>query len=53
MTLAELNAMSAPEFVASLGGLFEHSPWVAEGVVAESGALRGRKRVPAMLDRAW
>jgi OHCU decarboxylase len=34
MTLAELNAMSAPEFVASLGGLFEHSPWVAEGVVA-------------------
>jgi OHCU decarboxylase len=34
MTLTELNAMSAPEFVAALGGLFEHSPWVAEGVVA-------------------
>ena len=32
MTLAELNAMSAPEFVASLGGLFEHSPWVPERV---------------------
>ena len=34
MTLTELNAMRAPEFVAALGGLFEHSPWVAEGVVA-------------------
>jgi OHCU decarboxylase len=34
MTLEELNVMSAPAFVAALGGLFEHSPWVAEGVVA-------------------
>jgi 2-oxo-4-hydroxy-4-carboxy-5-ureidoimidazoline decarboxylase len=29
-TLAQLNAMSAPDFVAALGGVFEHSPWVAE-----------------------
>ncbi len=29
-TLAELNAAGAPAFVAMLGGLFEHSPWVAE-----------------------
>jgi 2-oxo-4-hydroxy-4-carboxy-5-ureidoimidazoline decarboxylase len=29
-TLAELNAAAAPAFVAVLGGLFEHSPWVAE-----------------------
>jgi 2-oxo-4-hydroxy-4-carboxy-5-ureidoimidazoline decarboxylase len=29
-TLAELNAAAAPAFVAALGGLFEHSPWVAE-----------------------
>jgi OHCU decarboxylase len=28
-TLAELNAMPEPEFVALLAGVFEHSPWVA------------------------
>ena len=28
--LAELNAASREEFVARLGGVFEHSPWVAE-----------------------
>lgn len=33
MTLSELNKMPAPDFIAALGGLFEHSPWVAEGVV--------------------
>jgi OHCU decarboxylase len=33
MTLEELNALPAAAFVATLGGLFEHSPWVAEGVV--------------------
>ena len=30
MTLAELNAMDRAAFVALLGGIFEHSPWVAE-----------------------
>lgn len=30
MTLAELNALDAPRFVARLGAAFEHSPWVAE-----------------------
>lgn len=30
LTLAQLNASSQAEFVAALGGLFEHSPWVAE-----------------------
>jgi 2-oxo-4-hydroxy-4-carboxy-5-ureidoimidazoline decarboxylase len=29
MTLAELNALDRGEFVAVLGGVFEHSPWVA------------------------
>lgn len=28
--LAELNTASREEFVARLGGVFEHSPWVAE-----------------------
>ena len=31
LTLQQINAMSQAEFVAALGGLFEHSPWVAEG----------------------
>ncbi|MGH8617996.1 MAG: 2-oxo-4-hydroxy-4-carboxy-5-ureidoimidazoline decarboxylase [Burkholderiales bacterium] len=32
-SFADVNAMPAAEFVALLGGIFEHSPWVAEGVV--------------------
>ena len=34
MTLAELNALPAAAFVAALGGVFEHSPWVAERALA-------------------
>jgi OHCU decarboxylase len=30
MTMHELNTLSAAQFVATLGGIFEHSPWVAE-----------------------
>ena len=30
MSFAELNAMGRSAFVATLGHLFEHSPWVAE-----------------------
>jgi len=29
-TLARLNAMDRDAFVAACGGLFEHSPWIAE-----------------------
>ncbi len=32
-TLAQINAMTHDEFIATLGGIFEHSPWVAEGAV--------------------
>src|SRR5437867_1441394 len=35
MTLAEVNAMNPASFVAALGDVFEHSPWVAEGAVAK------------------
>jgi 2-oxo-4-hydroxy-4-carboxy-5-ureidoimidazoline decarboxylase len=35
LTLADLNRMSAPDFVAALGGIFEHSPWVPERAVAK------------------
>lgn len=30
MNLAALNALDRAAFVAALGGIFEHSPWVAE-----------------------
>ena len=33
--LARLNAASESEFVQRLGGVFEHSPWVAECVAGE------------------
>jgi 2-oxo-4-hydroxy-4-carboxy-5-ureidoimidazoline decarboxylase len=29
LALAEVNAMGAEQFVAAMGGLFEHAPWVA------------------------
>ena len=32
MTIEALNAMSAKEFTDTLGGVYEHSPWVAERV---------------------
>lgn len=32
ITLAELNALPDEQFVRLLGGIFEHSPWVAEQV---------------------
>ena len=30
LTIAEINAMSAEAFLAALGAVFEHSPWIAE-----------------------
>jgi len=33
-SLDALNAMTAADFVAALGAIYEHSPWVAEAVVA-------------------
>ncbi|MFM8654197.1 MAG: 2-oxo-4-hydroxy-4-carboxy-5-ureidoimidazoline decarboxylase, partial [Verrucomicrobiota bacterium] len=32
--LAQLNAAPAEDFVRRLGGIFEHSPWVAEKAAA-------------------
>ena len=34
LTLDALNAMSAQAFVAALGEVFEHAPWVAEAAAA-------------------
>jgi OHCU decarboxylase len=35
VTLAEVNAMEKSAFVSALGGIFEHSPWVAERAFAD------------------
>ncbi|UQZ35372.1 OHCU decarboxylase [Paenibacillus sp. PK3_47] len=35
LTLDEINRMNKTEFVAALGGIFEHSPWVAEGAYGQ------------------
>lgn len=32
--MAELNASSAEEFVGRVGGIFEHSPWIAEAIAS-------------------
>lgn len=34
MTLAELNRLDIEAFTATLGGIFEHSPWIARGAHA-------------------
>ncbi len=35
IALADLNAASEEDFVRVLGGVFEHSPWVAQGVASQ------------------
>jgi 2-oxo-4-hydroxy-4-carboxy-5-ureidoimidazoline decarboxylase len=35
MTLAQINAMNEAEFVQALGGVFEHSAWVAQRALAD------------------
>lgn len=35
MNLQELNRLSEADFIAALGGIFEHSPWVAEAVAGD------------------
>ena len=34
VSLSELNQLSEADFVKLLGGIFEHSPWVAEGAAS-------------------
>jgi 2-oxo-4-hydroxy-4-carboxy-5-ureidoimidazoline decarboxylase len=34
LTIDRVNKMSAAEFLAALGGVFEHSPWIAERAFA-------------------
>ncbi len=34
-SLAQLNALDDAGFIAALGGIYEHSPWVAEGACTQ------------------
>ena len=49
MTIAEANYLPPADFVSQVGGVFEHSPWVAER------ALAGRPfaDLPALHDALW
>ena len=64
LTLDKINNMSRTEFVQSLGGIFEHSPWVAEGayshipfssvehlhsIMMETAYVAERKQIEALL----
>lgn len=48
LTLDALNKASAQEFVALLGGIFEHSPWVAERVAVKRPFENARALLDAM-----
>lgn len=47
-TLAELNACPAEEFVRRVGGIFEHSPWIAEQAAARRPFADGEALLAAM-----
>lgn len=42
LTLEQINSMAKSDFVEQLGGIFEHSPWVAEGCTAGVRSIRCR-----------
>ncbi|WP_150273065.1 2-oxo-4-hydroxy-4-carboxy-5-ureidoimidazoline decarboxylase [Paenibacillus tepidiphilus] len=52
IALKELNTMSEDQFTAALGGIFEHSPWVARGTYALLPAESVEQLHRMMLDTA-
>ncbi len=50
MTLQDLNRIGRAEFVATLGGIFEHSPWVAEQAFGQRPFAGVRQLHAAMAD---
>lgn len=48
-SISQINAMSQEEFVATFGGIFEHSPWVAERAFAAKPFFSAE----ALLDAMW
>ncbi|MGN7458049.1 2-oxo-4-hydroxy-4-carboxy-5-ureidoimidazoline decarboxylase [Paenibacillus pasadenensis] len=51
VTIAELNAMTPEAFAKTLGGIYEHSPWVAERAAAGR-PYAGREELHAAMERA-
>jgi len=49
-TLADLNAASQGDFVAALGNIFEHSPWIAEQAAARRPFAGVRPLFAAMIE---
>ena len=49
-TLADLNAASQGDFVAALGNIFEHSPWIAEQAAARRPFAGLRPLFAAMIE---
>ena len=43
LTLDQLNAAGASEFVALLDGIYEHSPWIAERAAAAAAVREPRR----------
>ncbi|ASA26145.1 OHCU decarboxylase [Paenibacillus donghaensis] len=52
MNLDQINSMDKETFVASLGGIFEHSPWVAEGAYSRLPFRSVEELHQVMLDTA-
>ena len=48
LTMADVNAMDQERFVAVFGGVFEHSPWVAERAYAAAPFTSGEELHAAM-----
>ena len=51
-SLAQLNAMDAVQFVQALGGIYEHSPWVAEQAAAQR-PFASTEALTAAMRRHW
>ncbi|WNS40884.1 2-oxo-4-hydroxy-4-carboxy-5-ureidoimidazoline decarboxylase [Paenibacillus sp. MMS20-IR301] len=52
LTLEQINVMERTEFVESLGGIFEHSPWVAEGTYGQQPFVSVQQLHDSMVDTA-
>lgn len=55
LTLQQLNQLTEDEFTQRLGGIFEHSPWVAQGVYAQrpfDSVLSLHEQMIAIVNRA-
>ncbi len=51
--MAELNACSAEEFVGRIGGIFEHSPWIAEAAATRRPFAGPDDLLAAMEEAVW